>query len=66
VGPYLFLHGGNELIPQVAAEMGLKTMVGVWLDEDHEHNEIELNNAIAVAQAGTCRPARRRQRGAAA
>jgi glucan 1,3-beta-glucosidase len=43
---------GNELIPQVAAEMGLKTMVGVWLDEDHEHNEIELNNAIAVAQAG--------------
>lgn len=43
---------GNELIPQIAAEMGLKTMVGVWLDEDHEHNEIELNNAIAVAQAG--------------
>jgi exo-beta-1,3-glucanase (GH17 family) len=43
---------GNELIPQIAAEMGLKTMVGVWLDEDDEHNEIELNNAIAVAQAG--------------
>ncbi len=43
---------GNELIPQIAAEYGLKTMVGVWLDGDHEHNEIELNNAVEVAKAG--------------
>lgn len=43
---------GNELIPQIASEMGLKTMVGVWLDDDHETNEQELENAIKVAQAG--------------
>lgn len=43
---------GNELIPRVASEMGLKTMVGVWLDGDREHNELEMTNAIAVAQAG--------------
>lgn len=43
---------GNELIPQIAAGLGLKTMVGVWLDDDHEHNAIELNNALEVARAG--------------
>ncbi len=43
---------GNELIPQIAAENGLKTMVGVWLDDDKEHNEKELANAIDVAKAG--------------
>lgn len=43
---------GNELIPKIAKEMGLKTMVGVWLDDDHEHNAIELANAIAIGQAG--------------
>jgi exo-beta-1,3-glucanase (GH17 family) len=43
---------GNELIPRIAAELGLKTMVGVWLDDDHEHNALELNNAIEVARAG--------------
>jgi len=43
---------GNELIPKLAAEYGLKTMVGVWLDGDRENNELELNNAIAVANAG--------------
>ena len=43
---------GNELIPAIAAEMGLKTMVGVWLDGDRENNELELQNGIAVAQAG--------------
>ncbi len=43
---------GNELIPRIAAENGLKTMVGVWLDDDKEHNEKELANAIEVAKAG--------------
>lgn len=43
---------GNELIPKLAAEYGLKTMVGVWLDGDRKNNELELNNAIAVANAG--------------
>lgn len=43
---------GNELIPRVAAELGLKTLVGVWLDDNHETNEIELQNGIEVAKAG--------------
>ena len=43
---------GNELIPAIAAENGLKTMVGVWLDDNREQNEIELANAIEIAKAG--------------
>jgi exo-beta-1,3-glucanase (GH17 family) len=43
---------GNELTPRIATENGLKTMVGVWLDEDLEKNETELANAIEVARAG--------------
>ncbi len=43
---------GNEMIPRIAAENGLKSMVGVWLDDDKEHNEIEFANAIEVAKAG--------------
>jgi exo-beta-1,3-glucanase (GH17 family) len=43
---------GNELIPAIAAESGLKTMVGVWLDDNREQNEIELANAIEIAKAG--------------
>lgn len=43
---------GNELTPRIAAELGLKTMVGIWLDDDHEKNEVELNNAIEIAKAG--------------
>ncbi|MDJ0928568.1 MAG: glycosyl hydrolase family 17 protein [Gammaproteobacteria bacterium] len=43
---------GNELIPAIATQLGLKTVVGVWLDEDLEHNEKELANAIEVARAG--------------
>ena len=43
---------GHELIPAIAREKGIKTMVGVWLDDDHEHNELELGNAIRVAKEG--------------
>ncbi|MFQ3288785.1 MAG: glucan 1,3-beta-glucosidase [Alteromonadaceae bacterium] len=43
---------GNELIPKIAKENGLKTMVGVWLNDDLENNELELANAIKVGQAG--------------
>ena len=43
---------GNELIPAIAKENGLQTMVGVWLDDNREQNEIELANAIELAQAG--------------
>lgn len=43
---------GNELIPAIATEMGLKTMVGVWLNDDKENNEKELANGIEIAKAG--------------
>ena len=43
---------GHEMIPAIAAENGLKTMVGVWLGDDHEQNEIEVTNAIDIAKAG--------------
>ena len=43
---------GNELIPAIAKEAGLGTMVGVWLDGNREQNEIELANAIEIARAG--------------
>lgn len=43
---------GNEQIPGIAVENGLKTMVGVWLDDDREQNEVEITNAIQVAKAG--------------
>jgi exo-beta-1,3-glucanase (GH17 family) len=43
---------GNEQIPAIAKANDLKTMVGVWLDDNKEQNEIELANAIEVARAG--------------
>ncbi len=43
---------GQELIPAIAKEKGLQTLVGVWLDDDHENNEAELENAIRVARDG--------------
>ena len=43
---------GNELIPAIAKEAGLGTMVGVWLDDNLEQNEIELANAIEIARQG--------------
>ena len=43
---------GHELIPAIAKEKDLKTMVGVWLDDDREHNELELENALKIAKEG--------------
>ena len=43
---------GNELIPAVARELGLQTMVGVWIGTDLDKNEVELANAIEIAAAG--------------
>jgi len=43
---------GNEYIPEVAKEMGLKTVVGAWIDEDLESNKTEIENLIKVAKAG--------------
>ena len=43
---------GNEIIPRVAHELGLKTLVGAWLGTDREINEREVEGAIKVARAG--------------
>lgn len=43
---------GNELIPQVAREFGLKTLVGAWIESDREKNDLEIEGLINVAKAG--------------
>ena len=43
---------GNQEIPRIAHELGLKTMVGIGLSEDREANEVELANGIEIAGAG--------------
>ncbi len=43
---------GNELIPGIAKEHGLKTMVGAWLGENQAINEEEIANVIRVAKDG--------------
>jgi exo-beta-1,3-glucanase (GH17 family) len=43
---------GNELIPAIAHELGLKTLVGAWLGEDMEKNQAEMENAIRIAKDG--------------
>ena len=43
---------GNEFIPKIAHKYGLKTLVGAWLGNDKEKNEIEIESIIKVAKAG--------------
>lgn len=43
---------GNEIIPAVAKEMGLKTLVGAWLGSDEEKNREEIDNLILLAKEG--------------
>jgi len=43
---------GNELIPKIAREKGLKTMVGAWLGTDKEKNAAELARLVQLAQEG--------------
>jgi exo-beta-1,3-glucanase (GH17 family) len=43
---------GNELIPVIAKENGLKTLVGAWLGTDDEINQKEIEGVIKVAKAG--------------
>jgi len=43
---------GNELIPKVAKDLGIKTLVGAWLGKDHDKNREELENLIQLANDG--------------
>jgi glucan 1,3-beta-glucosidase len=43
---------GNEFIPKVAKEYGLKTLVGAWLGDDPEINRREVEGLIKLANEG--------------
>ncbi len=43
---------GNEHVPRIAKDMGIKTLVGAWLGDDSELNEKEIENLILLANEG--------------
>jgi len=43
---------GNELIPKVAKEFGIKTLVGAWLGNDAGINQREIEGLIKLAKEG--------------
>ncbi|WJJ97053.1 glycosyl hydrolase family 17 protein [Algibacter luteus] len=43
---------GNELIPIIAKEFGIKTLVGAWLGSDAEINKKEVEGLINLANKG--------------
>jgi glucan 1,3-beta-glucosidase len=43
---------GNELIPQIAKESGMKTLVGAWIGKDEDKNRQEIENLIQLAKDG--------------
>ncbi|TYA84320.1 glycoside hydrolase family 17 protein [Seonamhaeicola marinus] len=43
---------GNELIPIIAKEMGMKTLVGAWLGDEPEVNTKEIEGLKALAKQG--------------
>jgi len=43
---------GNEHIPRIAKKHGIKNMVGAWLGDDLEKNELEIAGLIQLAKEG--------------
>ncbi len=43
---------GNEFIPVIAREFGIKTLVGAWLGDDDEINQKEIEGLIKLANDG--------------
>lgn len=43
---------GNEAIPRIAKEYGIKTLVGAWLGDDPEINKREIAGLIKLAKEG--------------
>src|SRR3984957_6244725 len=41
---------GNELVPPIAAEFGMKVTVGAWINKDDERNQREIAAAIDLAR----------------
>lgn len=42
--------GGVEMVPAIANEFGLKTMVGAWIDKNVDRNEREMVAAVDLAK----------------
>lgn len=43
---------GHEFIPEIAKEMGFKTMIGAWISKDLAQNEKELQALMELANKG--------------
>lgn len=43
---------GNELIPEIAHQKEIKTIVGAWISKDKERNEKEINALIELSNKG--------------
>lgn len=43
---------GNEIIPKIAKEMGMQTLVGAWLSDDITKNEEEIEGLIRLGHEG--------------
>ena len=43
---------GNEAIPVIAKEFGIKTLVGAWLGSDAKTNEKEIDGLLKLAKEG--------------
>jgi exo-beta-1,3-glucanase (GH17 family)/cellulose synthase/poly-beta-1,6-N-acetylglucosamine synthase-like glycosyltransferase len=41
---------GSELVPPIAAELGMKVMVGAWIGKDDNRNSREIESAINLAR----------------
>src|SRR5690606_9475066 len=44
---------GVREIPRLARRHGLKVLVGAWLDADLEKNQVEIDAAVAAANANS-------------
>ena len=42
---------GLEQVPEVARELGMKVLLGVWLGSDRAANDAQLSNGIALTKA---------------
>jgi GPH family glycoside/pentoside/hexuronide:cation symporter len=43
---------GNELIPEIAHQKGIKSIVGAWISNDKDRNEKEIQALISLAKSG--------------
>jgi GPH family glycoside/pentoside/hexuronide:cation symporter len=43
---------GNEHIAKVAKQNNLKTVIGAWISNDKEKNELEIENLVSLAKEG--------------